>query len=75
MKTDHDMQCSEMPAINTRSSWRPVLRPIGKLLIAAQLALMLQPLSVLAQDKGTAAYNPVAQAQIQRLGALSLTVS
>ena len=27
--------------INTRAAWRPVLRPLGRLLIAAQLALAL----------------------------------
>ena len=61
-------------AINTRTSWRLVLRPIGRLLIAAQLALVLQPLSVLAQEKGATPYNPIAQAQIQRLGALNQTI-
>lgn len=34
----------------------------------AQLALVLQPLSVLAQEKGAAPFNPAAQAQLQRLG-------
>jgi transglutaminase-like putative cysteine protease len=37
--------------INTRTAWRPWLKPIGRLLIAAQLALVLQPLSVAAQEK------------------------
>lgn len=36
--------------INTRMAWRPILRPIATLLIAAQLALMLQPLSASAQS-------------------------
>ncbi|MGE3433873.1 MAG: transglutaminase domain-containing protein, partial [Ramlibacter sp.] len=57
--------------INTRAAWRPVLRPIGKLVIAAQLALALQPLSAIAQDKGATPYNPQAQAQLQRLGELN----
>ena len=38
------------------------------MLVIAQLALVLQPLSVLAQDKGAAPFNPAAQAQLQRLG-------
>ena len=54
-----------MVSINTRAAWRPVLRPIGKLLVAAQLALVLQPLSVLAQDEdqGRTSYKPQVQAQ------------
>ena len=43
-------------AINTQAAWRPFFRPIGKLLIAAHLALVLQPLSSLAQDKGQLPY-------------------
>ena len=58
-------------AINTRVAWRPVLRPVTALVIAAQLALVLQPLSALAQDKGTPAFNPAAQSQIKRLNLLS----
>jgi hypothetical protein len=54
-------------AINTRTAWRPILKPVARLLIAAQLALVLQPLSVLAQEKGQAPTNPVAQAQLQRM--------
>lgn len=54
-------------AINTYARWRPILKPIARLVIAAQVALALQPLSVLAQEAGSAPYNPVAQAQIQRL--------
>jgi transglutaminase-like putative cysteine protease len=54
-------------AINTRTAWRPILKPVARLLIAAQLALVLQPLSVLAQDKGQAPVNPAAQAQLTRL--------
>lgn len=57
--------------INTRAAWRPVLRPLAHLLIAAQLALTLQPLSAIAQDKGATPYNPQAQAQLQRLGELN----
>ena len=73
MNKKHNMHMTDV-AINTRTSWRLVLRPIGRLLIAAHLALVLQPLSVLAQDKGTTPYNPVAQAQLQRLGALNQTI-
>lgn len=58
-------------AITTRTAWQPVLKPIGRILVAAQLALALQPLSVLAQEPGTAPYHPVAQAQVQRLAKLN----
>jgi Transglutaminase-like superfamily len=58
-------------AINTRAAWRPVLRPIATIVIAAQLALVLQPLSALAQDKGQAAPNPLAQSQLKRINLLS----
>ena len=60
--------------INTLVTWHPILRPIARLLVLAQLALVLQPMSVLAQPQGTAPYNPQAQAQLQRLGALNLSV-
>lgn len=58
-------------SINTYTAWHPILRPIARVVIAAQLALVLQPLSVLAQDQGQMPFNPAAQAQVQRLGALS----
>lgn len=61
-------------AINTYAGWRPILKPVGRLLVAAQLALALQPLSVLAQEAGSTPYNPVAQAQIQRLAELNQTI-
>lgn len=64
---------TELP-INTRAAWRPLLKPIGRIVIAAQLALVLQPLSVLAQDKGTAPYNPAAQAQLQRYAQMSQAI-
>lgn len=53
---------------NTLRFIRPILRPIGRLLIAAQLAVCLQPLSALAQDNPAAAQmaNPLVKAQIQR---------
>jgi transglutaminase-like putative cysteine protease len=54
--------------INTMTGWHPILRPIGRVLVIAQLALVLQPLSVLAQEKGQAPFNPAAQSQLQRLG-------
>jgi hypothetical protein len=60
--------------INTRAAWRPVLRPIAKLLIAAQLALVLQPLSALTLDKGATPFNPAAQAQLQRYAQLNQTI-
>jgi transglutaminase-like putative cysteine protease len=56
------------PAINTRHAWRPVLKPIASLVVFAQFALVLQPLSAMAQDKGQAPINPQAQAQMQRFG-------
>ena len=52
---------------NTRTNWHPIKRPIATLVITAQLALVLQPLSVLAQGNGTPAYNPLAQAQLNRI--------
>jgi Transglutaminase-like superfamily len=58
-------------SINTMTAWRPVLRPIATIVIAAQLALVLQPLSALAQDKGQAAPNPLAQSQLKRINLLS----
>lgn len=61
-------------AINTRAAWRPLLKPVGRILVAAQLALVLQPLSVLAQDKGVAPYNPAAQAQLQRYAQMSQVI-
>ena len=57
--------------INTRAAWRPVLRPITALVIAAQLALVLQPLSALAQEKGQASVSPLAQSQINRINLLN----
>jgi hypothetical protein len=61
-------------AINTRTAWRPILKPVARLLIAAQLALVLQPLSVLAQEKGQAPVNPAAQAQLTRLAQWDQTI-
>jgi transglutaminase-like putative cysteine protease len=57
--------------INTRHAWQPVLKPIAGLVVFAQVALVLQPLSVLAQEKGQVPFNPQAQAQLQRLGKLN----
>jgi hypothetical protein len=48
-----------------------VLRPITAAVIAAHLALVLQPLSVMAQDKGQISVNPLAQSQLKRLNLLS----
>lgn len=58
-------------AINTRAAWRPVLRPVTAIVIAAQLALVLQPLSALAQEKGQASVSPLAQSQINRINLLN----
>ena len=55
-----------MQALNTRHAWRPVLRPVAGVVIAAQVLLAIQPLSALAQD-GKTNTSPAAQAQIQRL--------
>jgi hypothetical protein len=66
-------QDKQMP-INTRKAWRPILRPVARLLIAAQLALVLQPLSALTLERGTPAANPLANAQLQRFAQLSQSV-
>lgn len=60
--------------INTWAAWRPFLKPLARVLVLAQVALALQPLSVLAQEKGQAPYNPVAQAQLQRLAQLNQSI-
>lgn len=49
----------------------PFLRPIAKFVILAHLALVLQPLSAIAQPKGQAAPNPLAEAQFARYEALN----
>ena len=54
---------------------QPFLRPIGRLVIAAHLALALQPLSAIAQPKGHIASNPVAEAQMRRYQVLSNKMS
>lgn len=54
-------------AHNTQAAWHPWLRPIGRILMGAQLALALQPLSALAQEPGAAPVSPSAQAQMQRM--------
>ena len=78
--TDHNESRSEVREahINTRTAWRPILKPIARVLIAAQLALVLQPLSALAHEKGERVFNPVADAQVQRLarqGAFRMSTS
>ena len=55
-----------MHPINTRTSWHRWLRPIARVVIAAQVALALQPLSALAQQSSAAAA-PAAQQQLRRL--------
>ena len=57
--------------INTMTAWRPVLRPISAIVIAAQLALVLQPLSVMAQHKGQQSISPLAQNQLNRINLMS----
>ena len=54
-------------APNTLKAWQPIKRPVAAIVIAAQLALVLQPLSALAQGNGTPTYNPAAQAQLNRI--------
>ena len=54
-----------MQHLTARAVWRGWLRPTAGVVVAAQLALALQPLSALAQQ-GQAA-SPAAQAQIRRL--------
>ena len=63
-----------MEPINTRAAWRPLLKPIGRFLVAAHLALALQPLSVLAQAAAQQPADPVAQAQMQRIAQWSQRV-
>ena len=53
-------------AINTRAAWRPVLRPVT--------ALVLQPLSALAQEKGKSNTSPLVQSQINRINLLNRDV-
>jgi transglutaminase-like putative cysteine protease len=65
---------SDQTPINTRAAWRPFLKPVARLVVAAQLALALQPLSALALEKGQVPYNPVAQAQMTRLAQLDQTI-
>ncbi len=67
-KTEKKHTAPTVETINTMTGWHPILRPIARVLVVAQLALMLQPLSVMAQEKGQAPFNPAAQAQLQRLG-------
>lgn len=55
-----------MESINTRAAWRPCLRPVGRVLVVAQLLLALHPLSALAQGKVQNSIGPVAQAQLER---------
>ena len=77
MTGEHNRACfyadssAPTPHINTRTAWRPVLRPITAIVIAAQLALVLQPLSAIAQDKGQQSTSPLAQNQVNRINLLS----
>lgn len=57
---------NHMTTINTMNAWRPFRRPLAALVIATHLAVTLQPLSAMAQDKGAVPVNPGAQAQLQR---------
>ncbi|GKS93334.1 transglutaminase [Acidovorax sp. SUPP2825] len=49
-----------------RNAWHPWLRPVARIVMSAQLALALQPLSVLAQE-GAPVVPATAQQQMQRL--------
>ena len=70
MQQEHTFY-ADSTAINTRAAWRPVLRPISAIVIAAQLALVLQPLSALAQEKGQQSISPLAQNQLNRIHLMS----
>lgn len=47
--------------------FKKIVRPVAYVVAAAHIALALQPLSAIAQEKGQTAYNPIAQNQLQRL--------
>lgn len=47
--------------------FKKIVRPVAYVVAAAHIALALQPLSAIAQEKGQQAYNPMADKQIQRL--------
>ncbi len=47
--------------------FKKIVRPVAHVVAAAHIALALQPLSAIAQEKGHPAYNPMAQSQMQRL--------
>ncbi len=49
--------------------FKKIVRPVAYVVAAAHIALALQPLSAIAQEKGQQAYNPMAQSQMQRLQA------
>lgn len=49
--------------------FKKIARPVAYVVAAAHIALALQPLSAIAQEKGQQAYNPMAQSQMQRLQA------
>ncbi len=49
--------------------FKKIVRPVAHVVAAAHIALALQPLSAIAQEKGQQAYNPMAQSQMQRLQA------
>ncbi len=67
MNKHHDTAPADM-RINTRAAWRPLLKPIGRFLVAAQLALVLQPLSVLAQERPASNLSaPVAKSQADQV--------
>ena len=68
--TQSDSQ-ADMLDNNTLKAWSPLKRPLAGLVIFAQLALALQPLSVLAQEKGKVNISPMAQSQINRINLLN----
>lgn len=47
--------------------FKKIVRPVAYVVAAAHIALALQPLSAMAQQKDQPAYNPLAQSQLQRL--------
>ncbi len=61
INTSDEPMITPVPPINTRAAWRPVLRPVSALVIAAQFAMLLQPVGAHAQSRAMAV--PQVQAQ------------
>ncbi|WP_312462390.1 transglutaminase-like domain-containing protein [Comamonas sp.] len=47
--------------------FKKIVRPVAHVVAAAHIALALQPLSAIAQEKAEQTYSPLAQSQMQRL--------